>query len=174
MAFDAITAVMKERLQKSLNYAVIASEGMHIFCCVFPTLFSLLGLLAGLGLVTALPPAMIGFHDFMHHWEVPMIVTSGIIQALGWAVVVYSQKVDCHSTGCAHGACAPRKNTAHKVLKIATVLFIVNVVIYFGVHRSHWFETGVGAALMHTEEGHDHGHDHGDNAHGAEEAPAQP
>lgn len=86
-----------------------------------------------------------------------MIVTSGIVLLLGWAVVVYSRKVDCHSTGCAHGACAPKKNRANMILKIATILFVVNVVIYFGVHRSHWFESGVGAALMHD---HEHEHEH--------------
>jgi len=150
---------MKEAIQKSLNWAVIASEGMHIFCCVLPTLFSLLGLLAGLGVVAALPPSMIAFHDFMHDWEIPMIATSGAVLLLGWAVVIYSQKMDCHSTGCAHGACAPKKSRANMILKIATILFVVNVVIYFGVHRSHWFETGAGSALMHSHaEGHDDAH----------------
>lgn len=150
---------MKQYIQKSLSLAVIASEGMHVFCCVLPTLFSLMGLLAGLGVVAALPPSMIAFHDFMHDWEVPMIVASGIILALGWAAVVYSDKVDCHSSGCAHGACAPRKTRAHKILIVASVLFFVNVVIYFGVHRSDWFTEGVGAQMTHSDHsGHEIGH----------------
>lgn len=154
---------MPNRLSKSLNYAVIASEGMHIFCCVFPTVFSLLGLLAGLGVMAALPPSMIAFHDFMHAWEVPMIVASGLVLVLGWAVVFYSRRVDCHSTGCAHGACAPQKNKAHMILKIASILFVLNVIIYFGVHRSDWFAQGVGAELMHSDHAGEGTHGHADD-----------
>ncbi len=159
---------MANRLLKPLNFAVIASEGMHIFCCVFPTVFSLLGLLAGLGVMAALPPSMIAFHDFMHAWEVPMIVTSGLVLALGWVVVLYTDKMDCHSTGCGHGACAPQKSRAHMVLKIASVLFVVNVAIYAGVHRSDWFASGVGAELMHSQAEQTHGgeaHEQGHTGH---------
>ncbi len=129
---------MNDKLHKSLMWAVIASETSHVFCCVLPTMFSLFSLLAGLGMVAALPPFMVRFHEFIHHWEVPMIVISAIILALGWAITLYSEKMDCHSTGCAHGACAPRKSKAHMVLKVATILFVFNVFIYVTVHRSPW------------------------------------
>ncbi len=148
---------MKTKIQKSLTVAVIASEGMHIFCCVFPTLFSLLGLLAGFGMIAALPPFMIAFHEIMHDWEVPMIAASGFILMLAWAVVWYSNKIDCHSSGCAHGECSPRKVRAHTILKIATFLFVVNVIVYTTIHRSDWFNQGAGAQL--STESHDN-HDH--------------
>ncbi len=121
-----------------MTWAVVLSETGHLFCCVFPTVFSLLGFLAGLGMIAALPPSMIAFHELMHMWEVPIIALSGVLLGLGWAVHHYSQQMDCHDTGCAHGACAPAKKRADIVLKIATCLFLFNVLIYAGVHRAGW------------------------------------
>jgi len=129
---------MKQSLQKSLMWAVVLSETSHVFCCVFPTIFSVIGLLAGLGVVAVMPPFMVSMHEMLHGWEVPMIVASGVILAIGWLAVWYSDRIDCHSTGCAHGACAPKKNRAHLVLKIATVLFVFNVFIFATVHKSNW------------------------------------
>jgi len=146
---------MNQKIQKSLIWAVILSESSHLFCCVLPTIVSLMGLLAGLGMVATLPAGVLELHEFLHAWEVPMIAMSGVILALGWLAIRYSDKVDCHSTGCVHGACAPRKSRAHLVLKIATVLFIFNVLVYTLVHRSTWFNEH--SPLGHHEE-HDHGH----------------
>ena len=130
---------MNQKIQKSLMWAVILSETSHLFCCVLPTVVSLMGLLAGLGMVATLPAGVLELHDFLHEWEIPIIASSGVILALGWLAVRHSEKMDCHSTGCHHGTCAPRKNRAHLVLKIATVLFVFNVLVYVAVHRSAWF-----------------------------------
>lgn len=129
-----------------------------MFCCVFPTIFSVVSLLAGLGMVSAMPPFMVSVHDALHAWELPMIALSGGLLALGWWATWYSDKIDCHSTGCAHGACAPRKKRAHTVLKVATLLFVFNILIYTFIHRSHWFilETGAASRAQHAEEGHNH------------------
>lgn len=144
---------MNQKVQKSLMWAVILSETSHLFCCVLPTIVSLMGLLAGLGMVVALPTGVLRLHDFLHEWEVPMIAGSGLILALGWLAVRYGDKVDCHSTGCSHDACAPRKSRAHLVLKIATVLFVFNVLVYTVVHRSAWFNDHSPLA-HHDEAGH--------------------
>ncbi len=146
---------MKQNLSKSLTWAVILSETGHLFCCVFPTIFSLLGLLAGAGLIATLPPSMVAFHEFMHAWEMPIIMMSGLILAFGWLATWYGEKVDCHDTGCAHGACAPTKNRAHLILKIATILFIFNVLIYVAVHRADWFTN-----LARQEQAKMHSHEH--------------
>lgn len=143
---------MKQSLQKSLNWAVLLSETSHVFCCVLPTVFSLMGLLAGLGVVATLPPSMIALHDILHHWELPMIIASGAVLALGWGATWYSDRIDCHSTGCCHGACAPRKNKAHVILKIATVLFVVNVAVYALIHRSGWIAPAPEAPIGHVHE----------------------
>lgn len=148
---------MKSSVQKSLIWAVILSESSHVFCCVFPTIFSLVSLMAGLGVV-AMPAVMVRMHDVLHAWELPMIVTSGVILALGWAAVLYSERIDCHSTGCAHGACAPKKSKAHVVLMIATTLFIFNIAVYAGIHKSTWFATHIAAQSAKSHAGHGHTH----------------
>ncbi len=149
---------MNSKLQKPLLWAVVLSESSHVFCCVFPTIFSLVGLLAGLGMVVTLPASMISLHDFLHDWELPMILGSGAILGLGWLATWYSDKINCHSTGCCHGACAPRKSKAHLILKIATILFVFNVCIYAFVHRSGWFEQN--SPLMTHQEEPENGHLH--------------
>ncbi|MFA5592004.1 MAG: hypothetical protein WC989_01655 [Micavibrio sp.] len=127
---------MNGKIQKSLFWAVIMTEASHVFCCVFPTLFSLIGLLAGLGMIATLPPSMVALHAFMHEWEVPMIIGSGIVLTLGWAALWYGGRIDCHSTGCDHGTCVPRQKRAHLAMKIASVLFVVNVLVYSLIHRT--------------------------------------
>lgn len=127
-------------------WAVILSETSHVFCCVFPTLFSLIGLLAGIGMVATLPPFMIELHDMLHHWELPMIAFSGGILAFGWGATLYSEKVETdhvHGPDCVHHHGDHKNKKVHLVLKIATVLFVFNVFVYTTIHRSNWFITHV-------------------------------
>ncbi|HOO82000.1 MAG TPA: hypothetical protein PK513_05825 [Alphaproteobacteria bacterium] len=126
---------MQEKHQKRLYLAILLSESSHIFCCVLPTLFSLVSVLTGLGLMVAVPGWLVSFHDVMHEWEVPMIIASATVVALGWALYFYSKHIDCHDTGCCHEPCGPRKRTANKILVVASLLLVFNVSIYFGVHR---------------------------------------
>lgn len=143
---------MRSRLQKTLISTVIFSETIHVFCCVLPTVFSLLSLAAGLGMIASLPGVMVTFHDFMHHWEMPIIAFSGFILLLGWGVSWYSDKIDCHDSGCCHGECSPKKSKVHLILVAATLLFTVNLAIYLFAHRSNLIEH------------------HIEHVHGAEEA----
>ena len=124
-----------QRLQKALYMAIIASETSHVFCCVLPTIFSIVSLMAGVGLVSTMPGWLAGIHAELHHWELPLIAMSGAVVVLGWALYAYSRKIDCHNTGCHHGACEPRKKTASNILKIATILFVVNTAVYLVFHR---------------------------------------
>jgi hypothetical protein len=127
---------MHEKHQKRLFWAIILSETSHIFCCVLPTLISLLSLLAGFGLVVAMPGWLQSMHDFMHRWEPVMVGVSVFVVALGWGLYFYSKKAECcHHTGCHHAPCGPRKKIANKILIVATILMIFNVGMYFGVHR---------------------------------------
>jgi hypothetical protein len=140
-----------EKVQKSLTLAILVSETSHIFCCVLPTVFSVFSLLSGLGLVAAMPAWLQNFHDVMHRWEVPMIFASVLVLAMGWALYIYSKKVDCHDTGCGHGPCDTKKDTAGLILKIATLLLFVNITVYTVFHRGAVIDT---PAVMH------HGHSH--------------
>ncbi len=124
-----------ERVQKTLGWAIIASETSHVFCCVLPTLFSLASLASGLGLVAAMPSGLEFLHDALHGWEMPMILASGTIVLLGWVAHFLAVRLDCHSTGCGHGPCTPKKRKAGKILKFATILFIANVTVYLFFHQ---------------------------------------
>lgn len=146
---------MQDKTQKKLFWAIIATETSHIFCCVLPTLFSVMSLLAGIGIVATMPGWLETFHDAMHDWEMPMIALSASVVAVGWGLHCYSLKNDCHDHGCEHEPCGPRKRTASKILIGATILLAFNVTIYFGFHRP-------------METNHHHDHAHHDHHHGHE------
>ncbi len=124
-----------ERMQKSVFWAILVTETSHLFCCVLPTLFSIAAFLAGVGLIGAMPAGLETLHDLIHRWEIPLIVFSGVTIALGWAIDLAARRVDCHDTGCVHEPCGTRKYKAHKVLVIASVLFLFNIAIYFAFHQ---------------------------------------
>ena len=134
-----------ERMQKSIFWAILVTETSHLFCCVLPTVFSLVSFLASAGLVASMPTGLQVFHDMIHRWEIPLIIFSGFTIALGWAIDMMARRVDCHDTGCVHEPCGTRKNKAHKVLIIATALFCFNVIIYLVFHQGF----GPVAAEMH-------------------------
>lgn len=155
---------MSNRRRKAIVWAVLLSEGAHIFCCVLPTIFSLLSLLSGAGMIAVMPASMVKMHDVLHHYELPMIIFSAFILVAGWALHWYSQKIDCHDTGCGHGPCDTKKNNTHILLMIASVLFVVNVSVYFVFHRHGGFQENVihqhsgdhAGHLNHAHEAHDH------------------
>ncbi len=126
-----------KKVQNVFSWVLVASEMSHVFCCVLPTIFSLVTLFIGMGLIGAMPFWMESVHDTMHHYEIPMMAMSGFVMLLGWAIHFITKRVDCHDTGCVHGACEPKKKDALLILKIATLLFVVNTVIYFAVHFDH-------------------------------------
>ncbi len=121
--------------QKKVLWAIVLTEMSHVFCCVLPTLFSLVSLLAGVGIIVTLPGWLGSLHNIMHGYELAMIIFSACVIMLGWAFHFYSYKEDCHDHGCGHKPCGPTKRRANKILIAATMLFVVNIVIYFGAHR---------------------------------------
>lgn len=154
-----------ERIRKSLFWALVLSETSHVFCCVLPTVFTALSFLAGLGMVS-MPAFLIEFHEAIHEWEIPIIAFSGAILVLGWVLHWYSLKIDCHDTGCCHPPCTPVKRRSATIMKIATVLFVANVLIYGVVHRGFGFFGGAEHGTYAHETHADHDHDHGAEADG--------
>ncbi len=123
-----------KRVQGVFSWVVIASEVSHVFCCVLPSLFSVLTLLVGMGLIGVMPFGFDKFHNVMHSYEIPLMLMSGLVVLMGWGLHYISQKMDCHDTGCGHGKCTQKKKKTVNVLKVATVLFLLNVSIYFIFH----------------------------------------
>ena len=122
---------------KHFGWAVLVSELSHVFCCVIPTLVAILSVFANLGLFVMSPDGtLMIIHNAMHHYESAIIAFSGTMVAIGWIAHYLSRDVDCHDTGCGHPPCDPQKTKNSRVLMIATILFAVNIVIYFGIHRN--------------------------------------
>lgn len=144
-----------QKLQKGIVTAILATEASHVFCCVLPTLFSVLSLFAGLGMISAMPGWLVEVHNFLHHWEVPMIAASGMVLMLGWVLFWYSKKVDCHDHGCGHGPCEPKKDRAKIIMKAATILFFVNITVYGVFHRGMHIFAPADAPIV-SEQTHHH------------------
>ncbi len=123
-----------KRIQNVFSWAVVLSELSHVFCCVLPSVFSILTILVGMGLIGAMPIWMEELHHVMHGWELSLIAISGSVLALGWALHFVSKAMDCHDTGCEHEPCEPKKKHTARILKIATLLFAVNIMIYLSIH----------------------------------------
>lgn len=123
-----------KRVQGLFSWVVVLSEISHVFCCVLPSIFSVLTIFVGMGVIGVMPVWMESTHHVMHDWEIPLIGMSAFILVLGWSLHVISKRIDCHDTGCGHGPCGTKKSKTAKTLKIATFLFVINVVIYLSVH----------------------------------------
>lgn len=148
-----------EKIRKGILYSVIASEGIHIFCCVLPTVFSVLSLLAGMGMIATMPGFIDEMHHVIHGYEIPMIVTSAIVLAFGWVLYYLAQKIDCEvEVGCCDHPCAPKKDRTKFVLIVATILLVFNVAIYMGFHRVNDINTYYAVEHNHDHENHNHNH----------------
>jgi hypothetical protein len=124
-----------KNLENKLYTSIIAAESIHIFCCALPTLFSILSLLAGMGMIAGMPVIMYQAHEAIHDYEMPIIIFSAILLAFGWIVYGYSRRMDCaNEAACANVPCEPRKSRAKKILIVATILFLVNISLYFTIH----------------------------------------
>lgn len=122
------------RLHHAVNWISITSEISHFFCCGLPIIFSLLSLLSGMGLIATMPVGIQRLHEMTHDYEVPMIIASGLIIILGWALHVVANKIDCHNSGCHHEPCGSKKKKSSLILMIATGLFLLNLTGYFLLH----------------------------------------
>jgi hypothetical protein len=128
--------------QNAIFWAIIASESSHVFCCVLPTVFSLLAILTNIGMF-AMPASFVFLHETMHHWEFPIVIFSGVVLAAGWGLHWHSLRGEECPSGCKHHTdkTHPTISKTHMILKIATALFAVNVLVFLFVHRG----MGIGA-----------------------------
>lgn len=116
-----------ERIQKISNWFVIVSACSHFFCCVLPTISSLIGLGAALGYSTA----SLSYFNWFHANEEKVMIFSAIALFIGAVSQFISWRIDCHNTGCEHGSCEPKKNYAFKVFIFALILFCINLIVHF-------------------------------------------
>ncbi len=153
-----------QNLKKNFAFAVLLAEFSHIFCCVLPTLFTVISFAVNVGMISAAPVWMMDLHESIHHYEIPIILFSGAMVCFGWAVHKMSLRVDCHDTGCSHPPCDPTKTRNAKILTIATILFLLNVTVYTTIHKNIF-----GLPFLPTDIQHDHGeHIHNYHNHNSE------
>ena len=148
-------ALQTEKLQRNIALAIIMAESTHIFCCVIPTIVTLISLLSSVGVISQVPVLLLDFHEVLHAYEIPIILFSGAMLGLGWALYTISRRVECQKDHCEphETVCAPQKNNSYTVLLIATAIFTINIVVYSVVHLPY-------AHLLHEQEVAAHAHDH--------------
>lgn len=134
-----------QKLQSGIFYTILASEIGHVFCCVIPTVLSLLALGASYGLVATLPDFLVSFHSFMHQWEKLVILVSGTLLALGWLLYWLSLRINGAADCCGgdHTKTGKTGNKTVLVMSVASVLFCLNLGIYLGVHQGAGADFGV-------------------------------
>lgn len=154
-----------KRTRTFLNGVVVLSELSHIFCCVLPTVFSIMGILVGLGVAGAMPLWLGGLHDMIHEWEIPVIIMSGFVLILGWTVHNISERMDCHDTGCHHPPCGPQKKNSVLILRIATLLFAINISVFLIFHKGLNRIGLISETVQNVEQSHHEDHDHDGHDH---------
>ncbi len=122
-------------MHRHIGWAVLISEFGHVFCCVLPTVFTVLSFAANIGLVSMAPTWMMDIHEKIHHYELQIVAFSGAILAFGWIAYFYGEKTDCHSAECEH-SCNAHKKRNRTILTIASFLFAINLFIYAFVHKN--------------------------------------
>lgn len=120
-----------EKIRRNIGWLVIASEASHLFCCILPTLAAVMSLAVGVGL---LPASFTLLHDFIHGYEIPIIVFSGVLLALGWWAYHTATETDCHALGHDEHHCHQTTDRSKRYLVIGTLLFLLNLCVYLGLH----------------------------------------
>ena len=123
-----------QKIQNFIYWTCIGSQVSHVLCCGLPMVIGLLGLVSGLGLMATMPAGLVFLHEALHAYETLIIVTSGIIILMGWALHYIAYRIDCRNTGCVHEPCAPKKKRSGKVLMFASGLFVFNITAYLLLH----------------------------------------
>jgi len=119
-----------ERVQKVSNWIVMLSALSHFFCCVLPSLSSIIGLGASFGFISTSLPYFEWFHDN----EREILIFSAVALAISAVAQIISWRIDCRNSGCHHDKCEPKKKISFKIFTIAVVLFLINLTIHLVYH----------------------------------------
>jgi hypothetical protein len=69
-------AVRTKKWQRSIAWSIILAESTHVFCCVLPTVVTVMAVLASFGAMTQMPVFILDLHAALHGYEVPVIIFS--------------------------------------------------------------------------------------------------
>ena len=125
-----------ERVSHALGWVAFLSVFGHVFCCGLPLVLGIVSLLTGFGMFSVALPMLDHIHALFWDFEVPAMVFSAIMLAIGWGVQIHARTIDCHDTGCVHEPCGGKKRRTATLLWMATVIFAFNLVA-FTVFQQH-------------------------------------
>ena len=109
------------------TFFVIMGSLMHIFCCGLPLLLSITSFATTLG-ISSLSIFEVGWFEPIENY---VLIIMGLMLALTYFVNRSSKKLDCTEDGsCTHPPCDEKKDISGYLLKIATVLYLVNIAIF--------------------------------------------
>lgn len=123
-------------LKRHVFATLIASQGIHLLCCVLPLVLSVFSLIGGVSL-SFLPFTGDELHHLMHDYEIPLLIFSATMLILGWGLHIYSKRLNCHDTidECHdHEPCAPRRKKTEWAMIGATILFTINFAVWLFLH----------------------------------------
>lgn len=119
-----------QRIAHAAQHANLAALLSHVFCCGLPAVMNIIALTAGAGALTAVAPWVGDIHLFMHQFELPLLVFSGLALLVGVLAQWVSARRDCGVQTCGHSSCVPKKKPARWVLLVASLLFLGNLGFY--------------------------------------------
>lgn len=103
---------------------VVLAELAHIFCCLLPVSIAVMSVGGQIGL----GGMFLTYHDVIHSYEIPILVGSGLVLAIGLALHYVSHRIEHPST----------RYRPSKLMTLAIILFAANVTFY--ISSGHWFE----------------------------------
>lgn len=114
-------------LKTITTFFIIMGSLMHIFCCGLPLLLSITSLATAIG-ISSLGIFEIGWFEPIENY---ILIIMGIMLAMTYIINRYSKKLDCTESGfCAHPPCEEKKDISGYLLRIAIVLYLVNIVTF--------------------------------------------
>ena len=160
-------ALNPKTIRASTSWVSMLSILPHLLCCGIPAVAALISLGTTVGLAASL--ASNPFYQFVDAWHfelvmlaIASVVISGIFNLVAW-------RIDCREEAktslvhghCAHGNCAPRKNTSLKIFAVSVVLLMLDLAWFateekvLGLHHHHE-EATVVVNDAHNHVGHSH------------------
>jgi len=129
------------KAQNITTTAIVIAELSHILCCGLPIFIGIMSV----GTQVGLGGAFLTFHSFIHHYELIVLMGSGLLLTFGLLLHYISYQINCKETGCAgrHDDCAPKKFRVSWIFIVAVALYFANVTFYFvsghgsEMHRFH-------------------------------------
>jgi len=106
-------------------YFIILGCLMHLFCCGLPLLLSITSLTTAIG-ISSLSIFEIEWFEAVENY---VLIISGVMLAVTYIINRSSKELDCSESGfCTHPPCGEKKNSSSYILRIAIVLYLVNIV----------------------------------------------